>query len=97
MASHRDNRTCPQGKRRPKYEHCGKLGHKIDKCYALYGHPPQSIVAIQTDLSPPSFVGDPPSFVSSDTLAIFNKFLKWYKDQQSSSSSDSTSESTDSA
>jgi len=39
MASHRDDRTHPrkQEKGRPKCEHCGKPGHKIDKCYALHG------------------------------------------------------------
>jgi len=78
MTSHRDNRTRPlkQGKGRPKYEHCEKLDHKIDKCYVLYGRPPRSAAVVQTELSPPSFVGDPPSYVSSDTHAMFNKFLK---------------------
>jgi len=107
LASHRDDRTLPhkQGKGRPKCEHCGKLGHKIDKCYtlhecehcgkpsnridrcyALHGRPPRSAAAVHTNLSPPTSTGDPPSSVSSDTPAIFNQFLKWYKDQQSSSS-----------
>jgi len=107
LASQRDDRTRPrkQGKGGPKCEHCGKLGHKIDKCYALHefehcgkpghkidrcyalhGRPPRFAVAVQTNLSTPSFTGDPPSSVSSDTPAMFNKFLKWYKDQQSSSS-----------
>jgi len=38
LASHRDDQNCPrkQGKRRPKCANCGKLGHKIDKCYALH-------------------------------------------------------------
>jgi len=80
MVSHRDNWTCPQGKGRPKCEHCDKLGHKIDKYYALHGRP-RSAAVVQTDLSPPSFPRDLPSSVSSDTLSMFNKFLKWYKDQ----------------
>jgi len=38
LASHHDDQTrpCKQGKGRPKCEHYGKLGHKIDKCYALH-------------------------------------------------------------
>jgi len=66
-------------------EHCGKPGHKIDRCYALHGRPPRSAATVQTNLSPPSSTGDPP-FVSPDTPAMFNKFLKWHKDQESSSS-----------
>jgi len=106
LVSHRNDRTHPrkQGKGRPKCEHCGKLGHKIDKCYALHecehygkpGHkidrcytlhrrPPRSAAVVQTNLSPPSSIGDPP-FVLPDTLVMFNKFLKWYKDQECSSS-----------
>jgi len=50
----------------------------------LLGCPPRSTVAVQTNISPPSSTGDPPS-VSPDTPAMFNKFLKWYKDQESSS------------
>ena len=59
LASHRDDHTCPckQGKKRPKCEHCGKPGHKIDKCYALHGRPPRSIAVVQTNLSPPSSTG----------------------------------------
>ena len=30
----------PQGKERPQYTHCGKLGHTTDKCYKLHGFPP---------------------------------------------------------
>jgi len=67
-------------------EHCGKPSHKIDKCYVLHGRPPHSIVVVQTNLSPPSSSRDPPSSVSSNTPTMFNKFLKWYKDPQSSSS-----------
>jgi len=29
------NRSRKPGKGRPKCDHCGKLGHKIDRCYAL--------------------------------------------------------------
>ena len=82
LVSHRDDRTRlrKQGKGRPKCDHCGKLshkidkcyalhecehcgkpGHKIDRCYALHGRPPRSTAAVQTNLSPPSSTGDPPS------------------------------------
>ena len=67
-------------------EHCGKPSHKIDKCYILHGRPPRSATSVQTNLTPPSSIRDPPSFISSDTSAMFNKFLKWYNDQQSFSS-----------
>jgi len=49
----------------------------------LHGRPPRSAATVQTNLSPPSSTRDPPSSVSSDTPAMFNKFFKWYKDQQS--------------
>jgi len=88
MASHCDDLTCPykHGKGHPKCEHCDKLSHKIDKCYALHGRPPRSTTVVQIDFFRPSSARDPPSFVSSDTPTMFNKFLKWYKDQLSSSS-----------
>jgi len=42
LASQQDdrNRSRKPGKGRPKCDHCSKLGHKIDKCYALHGRPP---------------------------------------------------------
>jgi len=107
LASYRDDWTRPRkkGKGCPKCEHCGKLdhkidkcytlhecehcgkpGHKIDKCYALHGRPPRFAAVVQTNLFPPLSTGVPHSPVSSDTPAMFNKFLKWYKDQESSSS-----------
>ena len=39
--------SCKPGNRHPKCDHYGKLGHKIDKCYALHGHPPRSDVIVQ--------------------------------------------------
>ena len=38
LTSHCDDQTRlrKQGKGHLKCEHCGKLGHKIDKCYALH-------------------------------------------------------------
>ena len=107
LASLRDDQTRPrkQGKRCPKCEHCGKLSHKIDKCYALHecehcgkpGHKIDRCYRIVWSSSSlcysysnqpfPIFISkDPPSSVSSDTPTTFNKILKWYKDQQSSSS-----------
>ncbi|KAG2399241.1 Ufm1-specific protease [Vigna angularis] len=45
---------------------CGKLGHKIDRCYALHGRPPRSIAVAQTDPPSQSFnnVDPPPSGIS---------------------------------
>ncbi|KOM41612.1 hypothetical protein LR48_Vigan04g181000 [Vigna angularis] len=42
MVVQRDDRSRSRkpGKGRPKCDHCGKLGHKIDRCYALHGRPP---------------------------------------------------------
>jgi len=62
-----------------KCDHCCKPGHKIDKFYALHGCPLRSVVVVQTYLYLPSSTRDLPSSVSSDTPAMFNKFLKWYK------------------
>ena len=36
------------GKGRHKCDHCGKLGHKIDRCYALHGRPPKFVAIAQT-------------------------------------------------
>jgi len=65
-------------------DHCGKLGHKIERCYALHGRPPKSVAVAQTAPVQPSTV----DHTSIDTLgqpAIFNEFLKWYEDRQNSS------------
>jgi len=85
LASQRDdrNRSHKLGKGRPKCDHCGRLGHKIDKCYALHGYPPQFVVVAQTDPPSQSSTMDPPSsnpFV--DKFAIINEFLKWYDDRK---------------
>ena len=61
--------------------HCGKLGHKIDRCYALHGRPPKTIVIAQIAHVQPSTV-DHTSFDTPGQPAIFNEFLKWYKDRQ---------------
>ena len=58
----------------------------------MHGCPPRSAAAIQTNLSPPLSTGDPPPSVPSDTPAMFNKFLKWYKDKESSSSTASVAQ-----
>jgi len=72
-------------KGRHKCDHCGKLGHKIDRCYALHGRPPKSVVVAQTAHVQPSTV-DHTSIDTPGQLAIFNEFLKWYEDRQNPSS-----------
>ena len=94
LAFHHDDQThpCKHRKWRPKCKHCGKLGYKIDKCNALHeyedcgkpGHKIDKCYALHGRL--PRFTRVPRSSVSSGTPAMFNKFLKWYKDQESSSS-----------
>jgi len=76
-------RTRPHkpSKRRHKCDHCGKLGHKIDRCYALQGRPPKSLVVAQIALVQPSTV-DHTSFDTPSQPVIFNEFLKWYEDRQ---------------
>lgn len=39
-------------KKHHKFDHYGRIGYKIDKCYELHGHPPRSDVVVQT--APPS-------------------------------------------
>jgi len=82
LVSQRDDRTRSRkpSKGRHKCDHCGKLGHKIDRCYALHGRPPKTNVVVQATLVPPTMdrTSGPP--------AIFNEFLKWYEDRQNSGS-----------
>ncbi|XP_027912144.1 uncharacterized protein LOC114171132, partial [Vigna unguiculata] len=87
LVSQRDdrNRSRKPGKGRPKCDHCGKLGHKIDKCYALHGRPPRSAVVVHSDPPPRSATVDPASSDTAGHPAIFNDFLKWYEERQSSS------------
>jgi len=63
LTSQRDdcNRSRKPGKGRPKCDHCAKLGHKIDRCYALHGYPPCSATVAQIDPPSQSSIVDPPS------------------------------------
>ena len=65
---------------RHKCDHCGKLGHKIDRCYALHGRSPRSVMVAQTDPV------DPPSYAQADKSVIINEFLQWCEDRKPSSS-----------
>jgi len=63
-------------------DHCGKLCHKIDRCYALHGRPPKSVAVTQTTFVQPSIVDHTSSsFDTPGQLVIFNKFLKWCEDR----------------
>ena len=81
------DRTLPSksGKGRHKCDHYGKLGHKIDRCYALEGRPLRFVVIAQNFPVQPSTM-DPTSSDISGQLAIFNEFFKWYEDRQNSGS-----------
>ncbi|XP_052732283.1 uncharacterized protein LOC128196175 [Vigna angularis] len=85
-------RSRQPGNGRPKCDHCGKLGHKIDRCYALHGRPLRPIVMVNSDPPPRSPSADHPT--SSNTInnpLLFQEFLRWYEDRQHSSSTTSAS------
>jgi len=88
------DRTRPSnsGKGHHKCGHCGKLGHKIDRCYALHGRPPRSVVVAQNVPLQPSTMDLTSSDISGQP-SIFNEFLKWYEDRQNSGSTTSVSHS----
>jgi len=79
------NHSLQPGKGHHKCDHCGKLGHKIERCYALHGRSLRSVVVVQTD--PPSHLVavDPPSYAPTDKSALFSDFLKWCEDRKPSS------------
>jgi len=87
LVSQRDDRTRSRkpNKGRHKYDHCGKLGHKIDRCYALHGRPSKIAAVVQATPVPPSTMDSTSSDISGPP-AIFNEFLKWYEDRQNSGS-----------
>jgi len=76
VSQHNDcTRPHKPGKGRHKCDHCGKLGHKIDRCYALHGRPPKFVAVAQTAPVQPSTM----DYTSIDTPgqpAIFIEFLK---------------------
>ena len=89
LVSHRDDRQCSRKleKGRHKCDHCGKFGHKIDRCYALHGRPSRSAAVAHTDPSSQPSSAYPHSFVfATDQSALFNEFLKWSEDRKLSSS-----------
>ncbi|XP_068493775.1 uncharacterized protein [Phaseolus vulgaris] len=94
LVSQHNDRTRPHkpGKGRHKCDHCGKLGHKIDRCYALHGRPPRSVAVAQIAPVQPSTM-DHTSIDTPSQPAIFNEFLKWYEDRQNPSSTASVAHS----
>jgi len=81
LVSQHNDRTRPHksGKGRHKCDHYGKLGHKINRCYALHGCPPKSVAVAQTAPMQPSTM-DHTSIDTPGQPAIFNEFIKWYED-----------------
>jgi len=77
LVSQRDDRTRSRkpNKGRHKCDHCGKLGHKIDRSYALHGRPPKTAAVVQATPVPPSTMDSTSSDISGPP-AIFNEFLK---------------------
>jgi len=71
-----NDRTCPHklGKGHHKCDLCGKLGHKIDRCYVLHGCPPKSVMVAQTVPVQPSTVGHT-SFDTQASLLFSKNFL----------------------
>jgi len=83
LISQRYDRTRPSksGKGPHKCDHCDKLGHKIDRFYALHGRPLRSVTVAQNVPVQHSTL-DPTSSDISGQPAILNEFLKWYEDRQ---------------
>ncbi|KAK7410183.1 hypothetical protein VNO78_00768 [Psophocarpus tetragonolobus] len=82
------NRSRKLSRSRPRCDHCHKLGHIIDRCYALHGRSPRSAsTAAAAQTTPTAFVdsGVTPSG-SSGPPTLFNDFLKWYEERQVSNS-----------
>jgi len=77
LVSQHDDRTRSRkpNKGRYKCDHCGKLGHKIDRCYALHGHHPKTIAVVQATPVPPSTMDSTSSDISGPPT-IFNEFFK---------------------
>jgi len=80
------NRSHNTSKGCPKCDHCGKLGNKIDKCYALHGRPPRYVAFAQTNPPSQSSLVDPPSSAPIVKSTLSNEFLKWCEDRKPSSS-----------
>jgi len=78
-------RSYKPGKGRHKCDHCGELGHKTDRCYALHGFSPKFVAVAQTVPVQPSTM-NLTSYDISGQPAIFNEFFKWYKDRHNSGS-----------
>ena len=57
-------RPSKPGKGRHKCDHCGKLGHKIDRCYALHGRPPKSVAVVENVPVQPSTMDSTSSDIS---------------------------------
>jgi len=55
LVSQRDDRTHSRkpNKGRHKCDHCGKLGHKIDRCNVLHGRPLKTAAVVQATPVPP--------------------------------------------
>ena len=87
LVSQHDDRNCPHkpSKERHKCEDCHKLGHRIDMCYALHGHPPQS-AAVSKLLIHNCLLWVILHLIPQDNLLFPMNFSKWYKDRQKSSS-----------
>ncbi|XP_077214665.1 uncharacterized protein LOC143849504 [Tasmannia lanceolata] len=53
---HRDRGKKAQGSRgdQPKCDHCGWVGHTIEKCYKIYGHPPGHRLHKESNMLPSS-------------------------------------------
>ena len=83
LVSQGGDRGCfrkPGGDHRSRFkcDHCHKIGHTVDRCWALHGRTPKiANVAQTTALAPVESAS-----VSQTPPAIFNDFLRWYEDRQ---------------
>ena len=60
----------------PQCDYCHKLGHTIDKCWTLHGHPPCTANVAQVVLSKPSVTSNHPT----PSHTAYANFLKLFKE-----------------
>ena len=71
---------------RPKCDHCHKLGHTIDKCFALHGRPSRTTTTHTAQVASAPTESPMPAIAPPTFPAMFNDFAKWFEERQNSNS-----------